>query len=83
MIEGCIDEKEEIRSRLVRIYRSISPGGKRPRDGHTTAFVCKNHVCQFPTSNPETFAHQLQAITPLFEEGKPPPLFPPGLPFPQ
>jgi uncharacterized protein YyaL (SSP411 family) len=57
--------------------------GKHPRDGHTTAFVCKNHVCQFPTSSPETFARQLQATTPLFEEGTPPPLFPPGFPFPQ
>jgi hypothetical protein len=33
VIAGCIDEKEEIRSRLVRIYRSISPGGRQPRDG--------------------------------------------------
>jgi len=33
--------------------------GKSAIGGKTTAYVCENRVCQFPTTDPETFATQL------------------------
>jgi len=32
------------------------------RDGRTTAYLCQNYVCGFPTADPATFAEQLSAI---------------------
>jgi uncharacterized protein YyaL (SSP411 family) len=34
--------------------------GKVARNGRTTAYVCENRVCQFPTADPAVFAAQLQ-----------------------
>ena len=31
------------------------------RNGETTAYLCQNFVCGFPTSDPATFAEQLAA----------------------
>jgi uncharacterized protein YyaL (SSP411 family) len=38
---------------------------KIPQDGRATAYVCENRVCALPTSDPEIFARQLAAQTPL------------------
>jgi len=35
--------------------------GKTARGGRTTAYVCENQVCAFPTSDPARFAAQLAA----------------------
>ena len=35
--------------------------GKKARDGKATAYVCVNRTCRFPTTDPETFEHQLLA----------------------
>jgi len=32
------------------------------RDGKTTAYLCQNFVCGFPTSDPATFTEQLAAV---------------------
>ncbi|MEE3328817.1 MAG: thioredoxin domain-containing protein [Myxococcota bacterium] len=34
---------------------------RRALGGKVTAFVCENHVCQFPTSDPAAFRKQLEA----------------------
>jgi hypothetical protein len=34
---------------------------RRALAGKVTAFVCENHVCQFPTSDPAVFRKQLEA----------------------
>jgi uncharacterized protein YyaL (SSP411 family) len=39
--------------------------GKRAIAGRVTAYVCENRVCQYPTSDPETFAEQLGTAAPL------------------
>jgi uncharacterized protein YyaL (SSP411 family) len=33
--------------------------GKTAQDGEVTAYVCKNRVCRYPTSDPKVFAKQL------------------------
>jgi len=38
--------------------------GKEIVDDVTTAYVCENHVCKKPTSDPEEFARQLAPVTP-------------------
>jgi uncharacterized protein YyaL (SSP411 family) len=40
-------------------------GDKVPQHGRATAYVCENRVCALPTSDPEIFARQLAAQTPL------------------
>jgi hypothetical protein len=35
-------------------------GSKPTRQGKTTAYVCENRVCAFPTDDPEVFARQLR-----------------------
>jgi uncharacterized protein YyaL (SSP411 family) len=32
------------------------------RNGQTTAYLCQNFVCGFPTADPATFAEQLAAV---------------------
>jgi len=32
------------------------------RNGQTTAYLCQNFVCGFPTADPATFAEQLEAV---------------------
>jgi uncharacterized protein YyaL (SSP411 family) len=34
--------------------------GKVAREGRTTAYVCENRVCEFPTVDPAVFAAQLR-----------------------
>ena len=36
--------------------------GKRAQGGRTTAYVCENRVCAFPTSDPQVFAEQLAEV---------------------
>jgi uncharacterized protein YyaL (SSP411 family) len=48
--------------------------GKRALHGQPTAFVCRNRVCALPTSDPATFAAQLQKTEPLFADRSPAPL---------
>ena len=36
--------------------------GKRAQGGRTTAYVCKNRVCAYPTSDPQAFAKQLAEV---------------------
>jgi len=38
---------------------------KVPQQGRATAYVCENRVCALPTSDPEIFARQLTAPSPL------------------
>src|SRR5262249_55514481 len=38
---------------------------KTTRDGRATAYVCERRVCQRPTNDPDTFARELDRITPL------------------
>ena len=38
--------------------------GKRPVDGRTTAYVCEEGRCERPTSDPRTFATQLDRLVP-------------------
>ena len=36
---------------------------RRAMGGKVTAFVCENHVCGLPTSDPEVFRKQLEETT--------------------
>ena len=36
--------------------------GKVAREGQTTAYVCENRVCEFPTTDPAVFAAQLRKV---------------------
>jgi uncharacterized protein YyaL (SSP411 family) len=36
--------------------------GKVARGGRTTAYVCENRVCGFPTADPDEFARQLRKV---------------------
>ena len=36
--------------------------GKSAIQGKTTAYVCENRVCQFPTNDPEKFKEQLEFV---------------------
>ena len=47
--------------RLVRSLPIIR--GKRTIEGKTTAYVCENRVCQYPTNDPDRFAAQLEATS--------------------
>jgi len=38
---------------------------KTTRDARATAYVCERRVCQRPTNDPDTFARELDRITPL------------------
>ena len=38
---------------------------KTALDGRATAYVCERRVCQRPTSDPATFARELDRVTPL------------------
>jgi len=46
----------------IEALASIVPlvSGKRARQGATTAYVCQNRVCQFPTTDPQVFRRQLR-----------------------
>jgi uncharacterized protein YyaL (SSP411 family) len=47
---------------LQELARLLPPvKNRRARGGKVTAFVCENHVCQFPTSDPAVFRKQLKA----------------------
>lgn len=59
-------------NRVVAVTESGSPlrelsvllppvKNRRALGGKVTAFVCENHVCQFPTSDPAVFSQQLKA----------------------
>ena len=39
--------------------------GKRALRGRTTAYVCENRVCDFPTADPDRFAQQILRVKPL------------------
>ena len=39
--------------------------GKTARDARATAYVCERRVCQRPTNDPDTFARELDRVTPL------------------
>ena len=39
--------------------------GKRALRGRTTAYVCVNRVCKYPTDDPSVFAEQLRAVQPI------------------
>ena len=41
--------------------------GKRASGGATTAYVCMDRVCAYPTSDPARFAEQIERIRPLFD----------------
>jgi uncharacterized protein YyaL (SSP411 family) len=41
--------------------------GKTAKNGKATAYVCRQQVCERPTSDPELFEKQLQRVEPLFE----------------
>ena len=47
--------------------------GKLASRNKTTAYVCVNQVCSYPTSDPVRFAEQIAVATPLFPppEAKP------------
>jgi len=38
---------------------------RRARDGRTTAYVCRDHVCAYPTTDPQVFREQLARAEPL------------------
>ncbi len=48
--------------------------GRRAQHVRATAYVCRNKVCDLPTSDPATFARQLAKIVPLFPDRSPAPL---------
>ena len=45
---------------LAKLVPLVS--GKTARGGKTTAYVCENRICQFPTSDPQVFAQQLRSF---------------------
>ena len=50
------------RARLEQLIPLLEQRGAR--DGKTTAYVCEGRVCQFPTTDPETFSRQIAAVAP-------------------
>lgn len=49
-------------SPLDQLARVVPPvSNRRALGGKVTAFVCENHVCQYPTSDPEVFRKQLES----------------------
>jgi uncharacterized protein YyaL (SSP411 family) len=38
---------------------------KQAKKGRTTAYVCRDFTCKFPTTEPETFVKQISEVTPL------------------
>ena len=46
--------------------------GKRAIAGRTTAYVCENRVCKYPTSDPAEFKKQLLAVRRLGAEADAP-----------
>lgn len=47
---------------LQELARLLPPiKNRRARGGKVTAFVCEDHVCQFPTTDPAVFRKQLKA----------------------
>ncbi|MBW2667298.1 MAG: thioredoxin domain-containing protein [Deltaproteobacteria bacterium] len=55
-IVSTVTEGHELRE-LARLIPLLS--GKSARRGLTTAYVCENRVCKYPTTDPGTFAAQL------------------------
>ena len=51
-----------------------SAGGKLAMSGKTTAYVCREGLCELPTSDPKLFAAQLAKREPLFADRSPAPL---------
>jgi uncharacterized protein YyaL (SSP411 family) len=39
--------------------------GKRAQAGRATAYVCRQRVCRYPTSDPQVFSQQIQVSAPL------------------
>jgi uncharacterized protein YyaL (SSP411 family) len=39
--------------------------GKYARDGRATAYVCENHICDLPTTDPKVFAQQIRTVRKL------------------
>ena len=54
-----VTEGEDLEA-LVSLVPLIS--GKVARRGQTTAYVCANRVCAFPTSDPAKFDEQIRRI---------------------
>jgi len=48
-------------------HRALVPWlrGKRALDGRATAYVCEDHVCALPTSDPAELRRQLAVVAPL------------------
>jgi uncharacterized protein YyaL (SSP411 family) len=61
-ILGVFEEGEDLVSQQLE-FPLVK--GKAARDGKATAYVCRNKVCDLPTTDPETFARQLKVIEPL------------------
>jgi uncharacterized protein YyaL (SSP411 family) len=55
-IVSIVTEGAELKE-LARLIPPLSQ--KRAQRGRTTAYVCENRVCKFPTTDPDTFAAQL------------------------
>jgi uncharacterized protein YyaL (SSP411 family) len=55
-VVSTVTEGPELKE-LARLIPQLS--GKTARRGRTTAYVCENRVCKYPTTDPETFAAQL------------------------
>ncbi len=50
---------------LTALAKTLSiVSGKTAIDGKTTAYVCENRVCQFPTNDAERFEKQLEFLPP-------------------
>jgi uncharacterized protein YyaL (SSP411 family) len=56
-IVSIVTEGAELQE-LARLIPQLSQ--KRAQRGRTTAYVCENRVCKFPTTDPDTFAAQLR-----------------------
>jgi uncharacterized protein len=62
-------------SELNALAQSIpSVQGKLAMSGRTTAYVCREGLCDLPTSDPEVFAAQLAKREPLLADRTPAPL---------
>jgi uncharacterized protein YyaL (SSP411 family) len=59
-IVSIVTEGPELQE-LARLIPQLS--GKHARGGLTTAYVCENRVCKFPTTDPGAFAAQLLGAT--------------------
>ena len=49
---------------MIAVVAALIPlvSGKKARQGRTTAYVCENRVCKFPTSDPAVFSKQLRSV---------------------